>query len=279
MKMTNQGHKVRYNITRGIGSISFAAMSSVYGRVLDAAGMSITPFVFTGMALLLAGFAFTTRAPAHVVHMTADGSKPANPLASFGELLKNRRFVMLILSLMLVFTGIGAAIVFMPVRMAELGGTNAHVGIAMMVMALSEAPAMLLHHRIAKKIRIELLLIVSLFFFIVKIVVLALAPNVTLLILAQMFQFFSFGLYMPSVIQHLNRIVLERQLTSALLLFASGTFGLGMMIGSSTGGLLAERFGVQTMLLILACVTACGFIMHLITTWSRPATLPFGSGR
>ncbi len=273
MKMGNEGHSVRFSITRGIGSLAFAATSFGFGHLLDAAGMTIIPLAFTFMALLLAGTAALTRAPVHInQRLLAEDTMPGpvkHPLAAFSDLAKNRRFVMLLFSMMLVFIGTGASIVFMPVRMAELGGTNVAVGTAMTVMALSEAAAMLSHHRLAKRFRNELLLAVSLFFFIVKILVLAFAPSVALLIASQVFQFFSFGLYMPSVMHHLNHIVGERQLTTAMLLFASGSFGLGMMIGSSTGGILSSMLGVQSMLLILACVTACGFLLHLVSSRER----------
>lgn len=273
MKMGNEGHRVRYSITRGIGSLAFAATSFGFGRLLDAVGMSIIPMAFTFMALLLAGTAALTRAPVHINHdiLTDKATnRPAeHPLSAFSDLAKNRRFMLLLISMMLVFIGTGASIVFMPVRVAELGGANAAVGTAMTVMALSEAAAMLLHHRLAKRFRNELLLAGSLFFFIVKIVVLAMAPSVTLLIVAQVFQFFSFGLYMPSVMHHLNHIVGERQLTTAMLLLASGSSGLGMMVGSSAGGIMASMLGVQSMLLILACVTACGFLLHLVSGRER----------
>lgn len=260
MKMSNQGHPVRYNITRGIGSIAFATTSQIFGRVLDVAGMAIMPYVFTALALLLAGVAVTTPVPTHQAE-----TPTRNPFSAMGEIVHNQRFMILIAALLLAFIGNGAAIVFMPVRMAELGGTNLHVGTAMMVMALIESPAMLLHHHIVRFIRNDRLLTISLFFFIVKIVALALAPNPALLILAQVFQFLSFGLYMPSVIYEINRMVPERQLTTALLVYASFTFGLGKMIGSSLGGILAERFSVQMMLLVMAAGPVAGLVLRMLS--------------
>jgi predicted MFS family arabinose efflux permease len=260
MKMTNQGHPVRYNITRGVGSIAFATTSQVFGRVLDVTGMAIIPYVFTGLALLLVFLAAITQPP---VHQASEPTK--NPFSAMGEIVRNRRFMVLMVALLLSFAGNGAAIVFMPVRMAELGGTNLHVGTAMMVMALSEAPAMLLHHRIVKVIRNDRLLTISIFFFIVKVLLLGFATSPLLLILAQTFQFLSFGLYMPSVIQEINRMVPERQLTTALLVYASLTFGLGIMIGSSLGGILAETLSVQVMFLIMAVGPTLGLFIRMLS--------------
>lgn len=286
IKMSNQGYPVRYSTTRGIGAITFALTSLLFGRMLDATGLYVIPLVFTVMAVLLAVTAAFAELPLRfgqsrtvenynpnslgVTHLTGqlapESEVKSNALETITELVKNKRYVFLVISLMLVFTGNGAAIVFMPVRIAELGGTTADVGFAMMVMALSEAPAMLSHHKIVARIKNEAVLIISLLFFILRIAALGLMPTVTLIIVSQVLSFFSFGLYMPSVIQHLNRIVKAQHLTTALLLFSSGSFGIGMMIGSSVGGVLAEQVGVSYMLLILSLVSSSGFFLHLFTS-------------
>ena len=111
--------------------------------------------------------------------------------------------------------------------------------------------------------------------FIVKITVLALALSPTMLILAQMFQFLSFGLYMPSVVHEINSMVSEQQLTTALLVYASLTFGLGIMIGSSLGGIFADRFGVQAMLLMMAAGPTIGLVLRLLSGIPRQ-TVPSG---
>jgi len=140
----------------------------------------------------------------------------------------------------------------------------------MTVMALSEFPAMLLHRRFVRHVRNETLLMASLFFFVVKGVATAFAPSVTFLILCQVLQFVSFGLYLPSAVQHINHLVDEKSLVTAMLLFASATYGVGMMFGSMAGGLIAEAYGVQVMMLLLSGVTFIGFLMFVIS--NRKAT-------
>jgi len=69
---------------------------------------------------------------------------------------------------------------------------------------------------------------------------------------------------MPSAIHQINRFVGEKQLTTAMLLFASVTFGMGMMIGSSVGGVLASMVGLQMMFLIFSVVAAIGVTIFFI---------------
>jgi len=257
MKLVNQGHGIRYSLTRGIGSLVYAVTAAGFGRLLDAAGMGVIPFVFALQAALIVLIAIVTRSPAREAHHDIKSS----PFAAISALMGNRKFVMFLISLILLYAGNGAIMVFMPVRMEALGGTNATLGIAMTVMALCEVPAMLLHHRFVRHIRNDTLLTASLFFFVVKGVATALAPSATVLILVQTLQFVSFGLYLPSAVQYINRLVDEKSLVTALLLFSSATYGLGMMIGGMAGGLLADAFGVQAMMLMLSGVTLTGVLL------------------
>lgn len=261
VKMINQGKNVRYSLTRGIGSLSYAVMAVVFGRFLDAAGMEVIPPTFAVMALILLTVAFFTGAPEREAHQGQTG----NPFAAIGVLVGNRRFFLLMIAVMLLYVGNGAVMVFMPVRMESLGGTNATLGFAMTLMALCEVPAMLLHHRFIKYVKNETLLAIAMFFFVVKGIATALAPSTAVLSLIQVLQFASFGLYLPSIIQHINRMVEEKNLVTALLLFSSATYGLGMMLGGFVGGVLADAVGIQMMMLLLTGVTLAGFLMFMLT--------------
>lgn len=261
IKMINQGHAIQYSLTRGVGSLLYACVAVVFGWILDLAGMNVIPYVFSVLSLLLVLVMLITRPPARELHHDEKGS----PFVAISALIKNRSFMMMLVSLVLLYAGNGAIMVFMPVRMELLGGTNVTLGIAMTVMALSEVPAMLLHRRFVHHVRNETLLMVSLFFFVVKGVATAFAPSVSFLILSQTLQFVSFGLYLPSAVQHINHLVDEKSLVTAMLLFASATYGVGMMIGGMAGGLLAEAFGVQVMMLMLSVVTLSGFLLFFFS--------------
>ena len=261
MKMINQGHDVRYSLTRGIGSLAYAATAVVFGWLLDVAGMEIIPPAFALLAVLVLLMAVLTRTPGREAHHGQKG----NPFAAFAGLMRNRRFVLFLISVTLLYAGTGAIMVFMPVRMETLGGTNATLGIAMTLMALCEVPPMLLHHRVVRHIRNETLLAIAMFFFVVKGIATALAPSAGVLILIQTLQLVSFGLYLPSAVHHINLMVDGKGLVTGLLLFSSVTYGVGIMIGSLAGGIVANAIGVQPMMLVLSGVTLCGCFLFLVT--------------
>ena len=57
----------------------------------------------------------------------------------------------------------------------------------------------------------------------------------------------------------------ETLLITALLLFSSVTCGVGIMMGSLVGGIVADAIGVQPMMLVLSGVTLCGCLLFLVT--------------
>jgi PPP family 3-phenylpropionic acid transporter len=266
MKMVNQGHDVRYSPTRAIGSLAYAAVAVLFGRLLDAAGVTIIPPAFALLAVAVVLMAVVTSGPAREAHHGEKGK----PFAAFASLMRTPGFALLLVSLTLLYTGVGAVMVFMPLRMEALGGTNVTLGIAMTLMALCEVPAMLLHRRIVRVVRNEIVLAAAMVFFVVKGVAIALAPSAVLLILAQTFQFSSFGLYLPSVVKHINQMVDAKGLVTALMLFPSVTYGAGMMVGSLAGGLVTAAIGVQAMMLVFSGVALCGCLLFLLTGGMRP---------
>jgi len=239
MKLGNQEKGIHYGLTRGFGSLAFALTAVGFGQLLDVVGVDVIPLAFT------------------VIHH----DEPEPLMTTLRLLLHNRPFRALILSSVLIYIGNGATMVFLPVRNELLGGTNVTLGIALTVMALCEVPAMLLHHRIIRRVSNQTVLLVAMGFFVLKCLATALAPSVELLIAAQVLQFLSFGLFLPSVVSHLNGLVERKTLVTALVLFSSAAFGLGIMLGGVLGGLLSDLWGVQTMMLILSAVTLAGCLV------------------
>mgnify|MGYP001806944700 FL=1 len=82
--------------------------------------------------------------------------------------------------------------------------------------------------------------------------------------LVQVLQFASFGLFLPSAIHHINHLVDEKSLVTALMMFPSATYGVGMMLGGLAGGFLAEALGVQAMMLVLSGVTLAGIVLFAV---------------
>lgn len=260
VRLINDGEKVNYAFTRGFGSLFFAFIAMGFGRLLDKYGMRIIIPAFLALASIAILVAITTKSPSptklHLLEVETKGS--------FHTLLKNKEYLVFIISVLLVYIGNGATMVFYPVLISSLGGGNSELGTGLFIMALSEVPTMLLFVFISRRVSNIRSLMFSMFFFGVKGILLALSPNVTWAIIAQVFQALSFGLFLPSAVNYINKIVEEKVVVSAQLVFSSAAFGIGAIIGNFSGGVLSELFGVKVMMLILNSVTFSGFVVFTV---------------
>jgi MFS transporter, PPP family, 3-phenylpropionic acid transporter len=259
MKLDNHGEKVNYSLSRGFGSLFFAIAALVFGRVLDQAGMWVIAPAFMGIAAVLAVTVLFIKAPRPEAH---HGKGNGSMMRSVSLLLENRRFMVLIISVSLLFTGTGAIdMTFYPVLMKELGGGNTELGIGFFLMAVSEVPILFFFTKIAKHFHVRTLISFSLFCYILKCLLIAFAPNVTVLILAQGMQMLSYGLLLPAAVHYINDITDAQSMVTAQVLYSSTTYGLGNVVGSLAGGAIAKALGVRSMMFILFSLVLLAFVL------------------
>ena len=122
-------------------------------------------------------------------------------------LLKNREYLILLLAVFLTFSASNGFILFLPYRIYDLGGTDAHYGYATFAMALSEIPALLLYKTISKKLSPRTILCIAFFFVAVKLFSTATFDNIAVVILCQTFQAPAYGLYLCAIANYIDEVV------------------------------------------------------------------------
>ncbi len=259
LKLNNHGEAVNYSLSRGFGSLFFAIAAIVFGRVLDRTGMWVIAPAFILIAAVLAVTTIFIKAPKPEAH---HGKGNGSMMRSLSLLLENRRFMVLILSVGILFTGTGAIdMTFYPVLMKELGGGNTELGIGFFLMAFSEVPILFLYTKFSKYFHVRTLICFALFCYIVKCLLIASAPNVFVLILAQGMQMLSYGLLLPAAVHYINDITDAQSMVTAQVLYSSTTYGLGNVVGSLAGGAIAKALGVRSMMFILFSLVLLAFVL------------------
>jgi MFS transporter, PPP family, 3-phenylpropionic acid transporter len=265
MKLGNHGESVNYSLARGFGSLFFAIMAMIFGYVLDRTGMwVISPaFMVAAVALLIASlFIKAPRAEAH--HGAGNGSARQ----SLVKLIKNSKFMVLLECVTILYIGTSAIdMTFYPVLMRELGGGNTQLGIGFFLMAFSEVPVLFFYSKLAKRFRERPMICFSLFFYVLKCLLIASSANVTMLILAQCFQMFSFGLLLPAAVNYINRITDSSSMITAQVLYSSATYGVGAIVGSLVGGAIAQALGVRPMMFILFSLVVLAFVLFTVLSY------------
>ncbi len=253
-----------YGLTRGMGSLGYALTAAVFGFMLDKFGYNMMFITHFFLILISVGFCFFNGKNEGVI--TRECSNTTKIEKSKFEIKESGRFIYFLISSTLVFTGMRAVATFFPLLLNQKGGTNADFGIALFVMALSEVPVLFLSRRLLLKYKDTALIIISMVFFVVRIILHIIVPSVTGLILVQAMQAVSFGLFLPASVYYI-KIIAPKGLNSTYLSIATSCYyGVGSILGSFFGGIFIDLFGIYQMFWISAGCAFCGLLIFVFST-------------
>ena len=250
MRLISEGYDLNYGATRSGGSLMFALTAVGFGVVMDLFGAK--PGIGV-LALLYAALALTARNIPNPQKKLKDA--PDKKLKDgIRYLLHNRPYVALVLTYFVGTICICASDGFLSLRIAELGGSDAHIGLGMFVQAMAEIPVMLLYSRIKARWKVApgVIVSVSFVFYFIKCVLLGLAPSYQAVILITLLNGLSFALFVMSIVDYVLIYVDAGYLSTAYLIFSALGSGLSAALGNYMDGMIAEALGVGNMMLVVS---------------------------
>ena len=148
----------------------------------------------------------------------------------------------------------------------NVGGTSKDMGYLLAYKAILEGAAMMSFPFVLKRIKLEKILYLAAIGFVIKQLIITLAPNVLFLYVGQTFQMMSFSFMIPGMIEFVNRYLKKREIIRGVSM-TSLAIGVGSVISSTIGGYISDIYGVSSMnmfALIISIVSAIGFILTII---------------
>ena len=223
MEYMNQGYEVNFCISRGLGSVSYAVSAVILGQLVEHFYPGILTFAFAGMEFLLFVVVLSMQDPKSSVVR-----EEQEPSSSVMEILRGNR------PLLLFVAGFGICYMtssilgtYMINIVRELGGTDGTFGIAAFFCAASEMPAMFLCNYLIRKISCKKLLKLSSVFFVLRPLVIFLAPNLAVAFLGFALQSLSFGIFTPVSVFFINQELKEKDRIVGQTIFGMVTVGVG----------------------------------------------------
>lgn len=242
-----------YGITRAMGSIGFAVTNVAAGILLDRWGLvQVFPM---GAILMIAGTIIISLTQ-HVYKVEKFVSPSETPFEDLPEdsppiqhptKFFSPEMVSILPIFFLTFVAFRPTHVFTPILIQQLGGTNEQIGYSFAVMAISEVPFMVASTFLLKKFTDTKILFVAFIFYVFRIGMPAFAQTSNQIVLFQLFQGPSFGLFLPAAVHFMFRIAPEGKKTLAQTASSLTTFGIGSIAGSTLGGYMADWFGLRIM--------------------------------
>lgn len=266
VRLRNDGASINFGITRSVGSGCYALVAAFFGLAIDKWGTGIIVPCFLGGAVLVAVMTLTIREP----QVTVNNEDRVGFIEGVRGLVKNREYLLLLLCIFLVFSASNGFILFLPYRIYELGGTDAHYGYATFIMALSEIPALLLYKTLAKRLSPRVILCIAFFFVAVKIFSTAIFDSVPAVIASQAFQAPAYGLYLCAISNYIAQVVPRSFVFTAQTVLSAVAAGLAPFCAYLIMGGLSETYSATSVITVVGFSPLAGFaIMALFIFFTR----------
>lgn len=241
-------HKnIQYGRIRLGGSFGYAVIALAVGTIIKYSSINSAFVIYSVLTVIGVAILFT------IPFKSKIGGSRIN-LSDIGELIKNKKFVIFIISVCIINISIGSNGSYIAVLIQKTGGDVSKLGLLWFIVAMSEVPVFFIGNRLLKKYEVLNVYVISLLIYALRFVLDAFAPSYSLVIVIQLMQSITFALYILSSMQYLNMIVPSQMRTTGMTIFAAGG-GLGGFIGNIFGGVLLEHINIFTLFRIMALVS------------------------
>ena len=271
------GCSIYYGLARGMGSAGFALTSAFIGRIVEKSGSGILLWVnIISMILSAIIILFFKKPDADNIKKSdpsdphesenganTDSESPSGKIAHNGFISFTKTypsFMLFLAGTICFFFAHNMINDFMIQIIRNLGGGEAQLGYANFLQAILELPVMALIGFVLKKITSDKLLLLSGVAFLVKILILVFAGNMTVMYLSQSFQLFAYAVFIPAAayyvsenMQELDQVKGQAYVTSAIT--------LGGVFSNLLSGVILDNAGIRAMLLTGSAVCAAGVII------------------
>ncbi|MFA6736852.1 MAG: MFS transporter [Saccharofermentanales bacterium] len=253
-----------YGLTRGMGSLGYAITAVIFGILLDRFGYGLMFYAHFALSFVTIGFCLfisrnnklTESKPDHVRQSISI------PFLSIG---RSPRFIWFLISSTIIYIGFLGTATFLPLLLADKGGDNKALGLALFILAASEFPVLFASKKLLERYKDTTLIMVSMAFFVLRIFLHAVIPTAEGLIIIQATQALSFGLFLPSAVHYVKRLAPVGMSATFITIASSCYFGIGGILGNFLGGLLIDLAGIRSMLWCFTVSSVIGAFVFFVS--------------
>lgn len=262
------GH-INYGVARGMGSLAFAPVAVLIGRLLEDRGMQVLPWInllcIALQALALLSLCLTIRGAEAVSGNRITRSQQASSFVDF--FLENRRFFGLLAGAVLLFFTHNLINNYLINIVRNVGGDTSDMGTISGFTAAMEIPMMLFYDRLLRRFSCAFTVRFSSVMFAAKALAITCAVSIRGLLAANILQIVSFAMITPAMVRYVILTIDPKDSAKGQAL-SYGTVTLGSIFASLFGGMLYDTFTVRETLLVGVASAALGAV--LCNIFARP---------
>ena len=256
------GCHIYYGLARGLGSCGFAVVSFFTGRMIGRFGVTILmvlDIIFLSIALIV--LYFFKKPSSEVKAASGENEVAHNNLLIFAKTYP--AFMLFVVAGVCFFFAHNAINDYMIQIITPLGGTEAQMGTAVFIAALLELPTMALIDKIMKKISVKNLLLISATAFLIKTLLMLVAPNMAVVYISQAMQMFAYAVFIPAGAYFVNQTMARLDQVKGQA-YINCSITLGGVFSSLVCGRLLDIKGPHFMLIVSLAVTAAGLAIAFV---------------
>jgi len=176
------------------------------------------------------------------------------------EKLNKKIFGTLFFSIFVTVTGVGIVIPLLPVYAHDLGASGIYIGLIFGAFAISRTIFLPYFGRLSDKKGRKPLIVTGLFSYAIISVAFVFSNNVETLIIIRFIQGITSAMIIPVVQAYVGDITPEGSEGFSMGMFNMSLF-FGLSVGPLIGGLINDRFSLETSFLIMGVLALVGFLL------------------
>lgn len=256
------GEKARdqFSFIRAFGSIGWASASIVIAKLLNEFGYNGLGLIIILITIMLLGLMFLIEEGVK----SSQNKSEKIAMDDIKELLSNKKYILAIVILFLVYCAGTANSTTIVDKMLQLGATNADIGYKWTISGLVEIPVYIYGSFFLTRLGAYKLLSISAFTVTLQFILFGMSNSVNSMVLLSVFQIITGPMMMLASRILIYEFSSEKLKSTGLLLALSIYSGLSAFIMPSIGGAITNYFNVNTTIYIVAGIAAIGFLLSLV---------------
>lgn len=264
---TEEGYRINYGISRGLGSLAYSFAALGIGKVMAAFGADWMVWISLGLLGINAAMALTYPG----LDRKGGGKLAESECCSVPAFFKRYKwYCVSLLGVMLLGMFHAMTENYLIEIVTPLGGDSGTVGMALFIATAIEAVVLVFFDQIRTKVSDNWLLKLAGLSFLLKAVLFLFAPSVESIYMIQLLQATSYTFLSPTQMYYANGKIRPADMVKGQA-FITASYTLGCAAGNFTGGQLLSAFGIQTLLLAGVVMAAAGTLVFFLTVEKQDA--------
>lgn len=262
-----RGIGVSFSIARGLGSLAYSVGSFLTGQLIGAKGIRVIPYLAIVIAILMFFSTLFFQKAAGKNYTSGESENQSNAKEQKEE-TNNRKWSFKKYPFLLLFLAGSFCLyinqnfvsTFMQQIMEAKGAGAAQQGTAIAISGVLELPAMFGFTWLLKKASCSKWLHVSCWCFLIKAIMVLLAPNYVWIYVAQIFQMGGFAVFTVASVEYVGSVIEAKDAVRGQTYLAA-SMSAGSLVGVSFGGFICQYVGVSAMIGIAIVLCIVGLIL------------------